>query len=87
MKRKVIVIGLDGATFTVLQPWIDKGYLPAFKKMQEEGAWCPLESVVPPITAPAWASFMTGKNPGKAWYFLFFYSEQNYRKRCDSGCG
>jgi predicted AlkP superfamily phosphohydrolase/phosphomutase len=72
MNRKVIVIGLDGATFTVLQPWIDQGLLPTLKKMQEEGTSCILESVMPPITAPAWSSFMTGKNPGKHGIFYFF---------------
>ncbi|MDY6863649.1 MAG: alkaline phosphatase family protein [Thermodesulfobacteriota bacterium] len=77
MGNKVIVIGLDGATFTVLQPWIDQGFLPTFKKMQEEGVSAPLESVMPPITAPAWASFMTGKNPGKHGIFYFFTHSQD----------
>jgi predicted AlkP superfamily phosphohydrolase/phosphomutase len=30
-----------------------------------EGAYGPLHSTIPPMTAPAWTSFMTGKNPGK----------------------
>jgi predicted AlkP superfamily phosphohydrolase/phosphomutase len=30
-----------------------------------------LESVVPPVTAPAWTSFMTGKNPSKHGIFDF----------------
>jgi predicted AlkP superfamily phosphohydrolase/phosphomutase len=30
-----------------------------------QGVWGPLASTVPPVTAPAWTSFLTGMNPGK----------------------
>lgn len=69
--NKVIVIGLDGATFELLQPWIDAGWLPNVKAMLAAGVSGELTSCVPPITAPAWTSFMTGKNPGKHGVFDF----------------
>src|SRR5205814_1712583 len=34
-----------------------------------------LQSVLPPITPPAWTSFMTGKNPGKHGIFNFVQSK------------
>ena len=34
-----------------------------------------LESILPPITPPAWTSFMTGKNPGKHGIFHFVETE------------
>jgi predicted AlkP superfamily phosphohydrolase/phosphomutase len=37
----------------------------------ESGAVADLESVMPPVTAPAWTSFMTGKNPDKHGIFDF----------------
>ena len=60
---KVAVIGLDGATWRIIDPLIDKGKLPFFKKLKEEGVWGELETTTPPVTASAWPSFMTGKKP------------------------
>jgi predicted AlkP superfamily phosphohydrolase/phosphomutase len=70
-KNRIIVIGLDGATLDLIHPYIREGYLPAFKKMVEEGIWGELASTVPPMTGPAWSSFITGKNPGKHGVFDF----------------
>lgn len=69
--QKIAVIGLDGATFDLLTPWINQGKLPTFKRLMDMGCWGPLESTFPPSTPPAWASFMTGKNPGKHGIFDF----------------
>jgi predicted AlkP superfamily phosphohydrolase/phosphomutase len=63
--NKVLVLGLDGATFDLIEPWVQAGHLPSFSQLMSEGAWGPLDSTIPPMTAPAWTSFMTGKNPGK----------------------
>jgi predicted AlkP superfamily phosphohydrolase/phosphomutase len=62
---KVLVIGLDGGTLDIIRPLAEAGRLPTFRRLMEEGAWGVLESTIPPATPPAWASFMTGKNPGK----------------------
>ena len=35
------------------------------------GTWGPLRSTVPALTLPAWASFMTGKNPGGHGVYAF----------------
>ena len=69
--QKVLVIGLDGATFDLMLPWIDEGLLPNLAKLKAEGAWSRLESTTPPITPCAWSSFMTGMNPGKHGLFDF----------------
>lgn len=62
---KILVIGLDGATFDLIRPWAGAGYLPTLSRLMAEGAWGPLCSTIPPMTAPAWTSFATGVNPGK----------------------
>lgn len=74
--KKVICIGLDGATFDLIQPWVSEGKLPNIRKIMQEGVWGELESVIPPISAPAWTSFMTGKNPGKHGIFGFKKEKQ-----------
>ena len=62
---RALVIGLDGATFKVLRPLMEAGALPTLAGIAERGATAELLSTVPPVTALAWPSFMTGKNPGK----------------------
>lgn len=65
MRKRVLVIGLDGATPELLFPWAEKGFLPNMAKLIKNGASGRLRSTIPPITASAWVSFMTGKSPGK----------------------
>lgn len=71
----VLIIGLDGATFDLMLPWIEEGHLPNLARLLRGGIWGPLESTIPPITPCAWSSFMTGKNPGK--HGLFDFVEPN----------
>jgi predicted AlkP superfamily phosphohydrolase/phosphomutase len=68
---KVLILGLDGATFTLMLPWIREGHLPTLGRLLEQGAHSDLQSTIPPITPCAWSSFMTGKNPGKHGLFDF----------------
>ena len=68
---KIVVIGLDCATWDLIKPWADQGLLPNLRKLSENGVSGELESAIPPLTPPAWTSFMTGKNPGKHGIFYF----------------
>lgn len=65
MTAQLVVVGLDGATWDVLDPLIEEGRLPTLARLKEEGASGTLESVRPPISCPAWFCYSTGKNPGK----------------------
>jgi predicted AlkP superfamily phosphohydrolase/phosphomutase len=66
-----LVIGLDGATWDILQPWIEAGDLPNLAAFQEEAAWGTLYSVVPYLSPTAWTSAFTGVNPGRHAIFDF----------------
>jgi len=70
-RERVVVIGLDGATWEILQPWIDQGDLPTLADLQVRGAWGEMQSVVPYLSPPAWTSAVTGVNPGKHAIFDF----------------
>ncbi len=74
--RPVFVIGLDGATFDLLLPWMDEQRLPHLAAIFRKSAHGQLRSTIPPVTAPAWASFQTGKNPGKHGLFHFTRYQQ-----------
>lgn len=63
--QKVIVIALDGATWSLLKKLIIENKTPNLRKIVEKGVYGVLKSTIPPITGPAWVSFATGKNPGK----------------------
>jgi len=68
---RVLVIGIDGATFDLLRPWAEAGDLPTLARLMAEGTHGLLESTTPPVTSPAWPTFATGKNPGKHGVFDF----------------
>jgi len=81
MINKVLIIGLDGATFDLIKPFIKKGELPTFECLMKKGSYGNLQSVIPPLTPPAWTSLITGKNPGKHNIFDFFkLNSSNYDK-------
>ena len=67
----LLVVGLDGATWKILKPLLKRGKLPYLKKLVGEGVSGNLESTLPPMTAPAWASFQTGVSPGEHGVFDF----------------
>src|SRR3990172_6542648 len=71
-KTKIMVIGYDGASFDVLSPMIEKGILPHFASLINEGVSGRLQTTVPPISGPAWATFATGQYPGKHGIYDFF---------------
>lgn len=75
MKPTVLFLGLDGATFSVLDPLMERGVMPFLRSFVEQGARAQLRSIVPPLTPPAWTSLMTGKRPGTHGVFDFFQRE------------
>jgi predicted AlkP superfamily phosphohydrolase/phosphomutase len=68
---KVFIIGIDGATFDLILPWVKDGYLPNLARIISGGVYGNLTSTLPPVTSPAWPTFMTGCNPGKHGVFDF----------------
>lgn len=69
--KKVLVIGLDSATFDIIEPLVQKGQLPNLARFMSEGSKGVLRSVLPPLSPQAWSSFMTGLNPGRHGVFGF----------------
>ncbi len=69
---RVVVIGLDGGTLDIIKPWADAGLLPNFRSIMQSGVHGELQTIFPPVTPPAWASFATGKTPEFHGVFDFF---------------
>jgi len=69
--QKLAVIGLDGATFDLINPWIEAGDLPTFERLLSQSAFGRLRSTIHPLSPQAWSTFMTGMNAGKHGLFDF----------------
>jgi len=70
---KVVVIGIDGATWDNVLPYINKGLLPGYSTFWNSGLHGPLISTIPYITQPGWKAYSMGKNPGKMG--VYFWSK------------
>jgi predicted AlkP superfamily phosphohydrolase/phosphomutase len=68
---RVLVIGIDSATFDLIEPYIAAGHLPNISRILREGAYAPLRSTLPVMSPPAWTSMITGQNPGKHGIYDF----------------
>ena len=58
---KLLVVGLDCAAPDLL--FTDER-LTNFRRLMEAGCFGRLESVIPPITIPAWQCMVTSQDPG-----------------------
>lgn len=92
MASRTLLIGLDGATFSVLDPLMEDGVMPFLRDLTASGARATLRSTVPALTPPAWTSLLTGRGPGQHGIFDFFRKEapQSHHIRfltsADIGC-
>ena len=67
--RRLLLIGLDSAPPRLIEEL--KGELPNTSMLVEDGLYGPLRSTDPPITIPAWASMLTGRDPGELGLYGF----------------
>ena len=70
--ERLLIIGVDGASYDLVRAWIEKGELKTLGRLKEEGAFGLLRSTNPPVTFPAVPSFITGKGPGGHGISSFF---------------
>ena len=70
-RPRLIIIGIDGATWAVMRPLMDAGELPVLADLCRRGRHGVLESTMPPVTPCAWTSMTTGVNPGKHGVYDF----------------
>jgi len=74
-KVRTLLIGLDGATFDVMDPMMQSGAMPFLKSFFDQGVRADLRTIVPALTPPAWTSLVTGRTPGQHGVFDFFRME------------
>jgi len=80
INKKVLIIGIDGGTWTILAPAMEQGYMPHLKELVACGASGILTSTIPAITPAAWGSFQTGMNPGENGVYNFYRWDKKQQK-------
>lgn len=70
-RARVVLIGIDGATFSVLDPLMRDGVLPFLRDWSSGGVRAVLRSTSHPLTPIAWTTLMTGRDPGNHGVFDF----------------
>lgn len=74
---RVVVLGLDGLSPVIARAMMQRGEMPALKRLAEEGTFSELNTTCPGISPVAWSSFMTGVNPGRHGIFDFLAPDRN----------
>jgi predicted AlkP superfamily phosphohydrolase/phosphomutase len=62
---RTFVLGLDGGSWLLADPWIEAGLLPNLAALRQSGTYATSRSCLPPVTYPNWKCYSSGKNPGK----------------------
>ncbi|MFB6191100.1 MAG: alkaline phosphatase family protein, partial [Candidatus Nanohaloarchaea archaeon] len=75
----LLVFGMDGACKEYVEEAIERGLMPNLEKFRGEGAFGEMDSVVPPVTIPAWPSMFTGNYPDRFDTFHLFDMDERYR--------
>jgi predicted AlkP superfamily phosphohydrolase/phosphomutase len=70
-RAPVVLIGIDGATFRILDPLMRDAVMPFLRDWSRRGVRAVLASTAHPLTPIAWTTLMTGRNPGNHGVFDF----------------
>jgi predicted AlkP superfamily phosphohydrolase/phosphomutase len=77
--RSVVILGIDGMDPKLLSQFAQKGVMPNFRRLMEEGSFSPLRSSIPPQSPVAWSNFTTGKDAGGHGIYDFIHCDhKNY---------
>ncbi len=77
---KVVVIGFDGMDPVLCERLMDAGELPHLAQLRNGGGYARLGTTIPPQSPVAWATFITGANPGVHGIFDFIHRDPS--KQC-----
>ena len=78
-RRRVLLLGLDGATFALAGPMMKAGKLPNLARLATEGSVGPLTSSMPLLSPRVWTTIATGKRPEKHGIEDWVYRDEEGR--------
>jgi predicted AlkP superfamily phosphohydrolase/phosphomutase len=71
IKKRTVIIGLDGVSYSMFEKLFNHGAMPNFKTLSQQGVLRPMMASLPDNSAVSWTSIMTGTNPGEHGIFGF----------------
>ncbi len=78
---RLILLGLDGADWEIINTFISQGKLPTFAKLKEEGTWGYLQSLDPSLSPMLWTTIATGKSPDQHGIVDFLVWDEEKKER------
>jgi len=76
--KRVVIVGLDGMEPSLIERYMEEGFMPNFSALKAEGGYKRLASTVPSISPVAWSTFQTGVNPGAHNIFDFLTRDKRF---------
>ena len=73
--KRVLILGVDGLDPNLVQEFMDAGDLPNFRRFITQGDFKRLTTTMPPLSPVAWATFITGMDPGGHGIFDFVHRD------------
>ncbi len=80
-ERKLLFVGLDGATWDIINPLIEKGKLPHLKSLIDKGTYGILMSDEKMVSPSVWTTILTGKNSQKHGILDFMTMQNKLRAK------
>jgi predicted AlkP superfamily phosphohydrolase/phosphomutase len=76
---KVVVIGLDGASWDLVDPFVARGRLPNIERLEEHGHRARLRTLNTMLSPQIWSTIATGCTPDVHGMLDFAYKQDNFR--------
>lgn len=77
-RDRVLILGLDAATFTILDELWERGELPHLRSFVEQGSTGVLRSQNPTFSPTVWTTIATGKDPADHGILDFFATQDEH---------
>ncbi len=81
VSSEVFIFGVDAATWSVMNPLIEKGRLPNITELKREGSYGVLKSMSPILSPIVWTTIATGKVEEKHGIKDFYSTQESLRTR------
>ena len=70
-RERLLIIGLDGAPYSLIRDLAERGIMPNMAGLIEEGVLTKMAPTIPDVSAVSWSTIITGVNPGEHGVYGF----------------
>ncbi len=84
-ERKLLILGIDGLDARITERMMARGELPNLRRLRDTGGFGSVTSTIPPQSPAAWASLITGRDPGGHGIVDFVHRDAETYETISSG--